>query len=318
MSNRIAVVGVGAVGSVLAAALLRQRPDTVLVAQRGEVRSKLLRDGIKSSGVLAYEEPVRHAVASVGDLKGLGVDAVFLCTKTYSLPQVLEELAAVYTPGMKVVSTHNGLGTEDAIAKKLGADAALRMVLNYGAAVKGTAEVEVAFFNKPNPLGSVTPEGRAAAVELAEVLTAGGLDTQVVDDFRLYVWKKMVMKCTMASICAVTDRTIKGALEFPPTRQIAEMCFQEVLAVAKAMGYDLGEGYLTQILAYMETIGVHKDSMCHDIAARRPTEIDFLGAKVVQYGQEKGVPTPGYSVMTNLVRALEDSYLSAKTKGDAA
>ncbi|MGM0428605.1 MAG: ketopantoate reductase family protein [Thermodesulfobacteriota bacterium] len=49
--------------------------------------------------------------------------------------------------------------------------------------------------------------------------------------------------------------------------------------------------------------------MCFDVANQSRTEIDFLGGKVVEYGRETGVPTPCYSVMTNLVRDLENKYL---------
>ena len=183
------------------------------------------------------------------------------------------------------------------------------MSLNFGVSLKGPGEVEAAFFNRPNHLGSLTQENRETGLQIARLLTEGGLDTEFVDDIKLYVWKKMIMKCTMALICAVTDKTIKEALDFPPTREIADACFKEALMVAKAIGYDLGEDYLKQALSYMETVGVHKDSMCHDIANRTPTEIDFLGGKVTEYGREKGIPTPFYLTMTNLVKAIEDNYL---------
>ena len=79
--------------------------------------------------------------------------------------------------------------------------------------------------------------------------------------------------------------------------------------MAKAKGYDLGEDYLTQAMAYLEKVGLHKDSMCVDIANRTQTEIDFLGGKVVEYGRETGIPTPHYLTMTNLVRAMEHDYM---------
>ncbi len=72
-------------------------------------------------------------------------------------------------------------------------------------------------------------------------LTDAGLDTAYGDSIKFYVWKKMVMKCTMASICAVTDKTIREALHFPPTREIADACFREIITIAAAKGYDLGE-----------------------------------------------------------------------------
>ncbi len=128
----------------------------------------------------------------------------------------------------------------------------------------------------------------------------------------------MVMKCTMASICAVTDRTLGQVLSFPPTREIADNCFKEALAVATAQGYDLGgEEYIRKMAAYLEKAGVHKDSMCYDVANKTPTEIDFLGGKVVEYGRELGVSTPFYVAMTNLVNATEDCYLENGNSMDA-
>lgn len=304
----VSVVGIGATGSVLAAALLSKKPETILVAPRQNLREKLMEYGINVSGTLSYRGQVRHIVAKISDLRDPNPDVIFLCTKTFNLPQVLDELKEVFRPGIKIVSTHNGLGTEDLIAERFGDDAVLRMILNYGASVKGPGQVETAFFNKPNYLGGLTLKNSEAGLGIAKLLTDSGLDTQYVDDIKLYVWKKMIMKCTMASICAVTDKTIKQALDFQPTREIAEACFREVLSVAKAMGYDLGENYLAQAMDYLERVGVHKDSMCHDIADKRPTEIDFLGGKVVEYARLKGIPTPFYLVMTNLVRAIEDNY----------
>jgi len=306
---RIAIVGVGATGSVLAAALLSKDPEIVLVDPRPGLRRELQERGITASGAVAYQVPVKNFFSRVFDIKDLEPNLVFLSTKTFHLTQVLDELQGVYRPGTKIVSTHNGLGTEDLIAEKFGDHAAFRMSLNYGASLTAPGEVIATFFNRPNHLGSLTRENSEFGSQVAKLLTEIGLDTEFVDDIKLYVWKKMVMKCTMASICAVTDKTIKEALDFAPTREIADACFQEALAVAKAVGYDLGEDYLPQALSYLEKVGVHKDSMCQDIANKTPTEIDFLGGKIVEYGRARGVPTPFYVTMTNLVRAMEDKYL---------
>jgi len=306
---KIVVVGIGAIGSVLAAALLSVHPETTLVVSRESSQQRLLERGIEVSGVLSYRVPARNVVTDIRGLGGAVPDIVFLCTKTFSLPQILDDLGDVFHPDMKIVSTQNGLGTEDLIAKRFGAGAAMRMSMNYGGSLTDAGRTETTFFNPPNPLGVLHESSRGAGAKIAALLTACGLDTQLVDDIKLQVWKKMIMKCTMASICAVTDRTIQSALDYPPTREIADTCFREILTVAAAMGYDLGDDYLTQAMSYLAKVGAHKDSMCYDIAAKRPTEIDFLGGKVVEYAREKGVLVPFYTVMTNLVRAIEDGYL---------
>ena len=306
---RIAIVGLGATGTVLAAALLGKDLGTVLVGRSEGLRRTLVKDGIRVSGEISYFTPVKCYCDSIQDLAKYSPNLIFISTKTCDLARVLDELATIVKPGTKIVSTHSGLGTEDLIAERFGADSALRMSLNFGVARIGPGQVKVAFFNSPNHLGAVSPENHGIGEDIAKLFTDAGLDTEYVEDIKLYVWKKMVMKCTMASICAVTDKTIKAALHFPPTRDIAEACFKEIAAVAAAKGYDIGKDYINQAVAYLEEAGIHKDSMCTDIENRKPTEIDFLGGKVVAYAREAGISVPLFTTMTNLVKALESNYL---------
>ena len=307
---RIAIVGVGATGTVLAAAIISKYPETVLVGHNPAAGETLLSKGLRVSGAISYQSPVKNFVSQIKDLKHSNPDLILLATKTFHLEQILKEFEDVYRPGIKIISTQNGLGTEDLIADKFGADAAFRMSLNYGASLKAAGQAETAFFNRPNHLGSLTRGNRDFGIQIAMLLTDCGLETDFVDDIKHYVWKKMVMKCTMASICAVTNKTIREALEFGPTREIADACFKEALAVARALGYDIGEDYLAQAVNYLMKAGVHRDSMCLDIENKSPTEIDFLGGKVVEYAHQYNVATPFFVAMTNLVRAIEDNYMA--------
>ncbi len=306
---RIAIVGLGATGTVLAAALLRKNPETILVGRSGNMGKTILKDGIKVSGEISYSVPVKNYCDSIQDLAKYNPNLIFISTKTCDLARLIAELATIFNPGTKIVSTHNGLGTEDLIAERFGAESAFRMSLNFGVAQIGPGQVKTAFFNPPNHLGAVIPENLKDGKDIVGLFTDAGLSTVYVDDIKLQVWKKMVMKCTMASLCAVTDKTIKEALHFPPSREIADACFKEIVTVAAAKGYHLGKNDINQAVAYLEKAGVHKDSMCADIEKRKPTEIDFLGGKVVAYAREAGIPAPYFTTMTNLVKSLESSYL---------
>ena len=312
--HNIAVVGVGATGTVLAAVLLSKYPETVLVGRNPNVGETFLSKGVQVSGEISCYSPVKNYVSQIKELKNSNSNLIFLTTKTFHLDQVIKELEDVYRPGIKIISTQNGLGTEDIIASKFGEDSVLRMSLNYGASLKGIGVAETAFFNPPNHLGGLVPENRDLGADIATLLTEGGLKTEFVDDIKFYVWKKMIMKCTMASICAVTDKTIKDALEFPPTREVADNCFREALSVAKAMGYDFGPDYLKQALAYLAQVGVHRDSMCFDIDNQAPTEIDFLGAKIVAYARRKNIATPFYVALTNMVKGIESNYMEGGSR----
>ena len=307
--NNIAVVGMGATGTVLAAALLNRSPETVIVGRSPDAGKTFLAAGVHAAGQVNLKSPVKHYISEIRKLEGFDPDLIFIATKTFHLEAILKELESVYRSGTKIIATQNGLGAEDLIAAKFGKDAVFRMSLNYGVSLKGVGEAEIAFFNPPNHIGSLVPENAVLGKKIADLLTDGGLKTEFVDDIKYFVWKKMIMKCTMASICAVTNKTIRDALEFAPTRQIADACFQEALAVAGAMGYDFGPDYLEQALGYLAKVGLHRDSMCNDIDNKTPTEIDYLGAKIVEYGRQKGIATPFYTTMTNMVKGIEDNYL---------
>lgn len=307
---KMAVLGIGATGTVLAAALLSKYPETIIIGRRPEFGKILNEKGIRISGAINYNTPVNTFLTQISELNQYRPTLIFIATKTFHLKSILEELKEVVQPDTKIISTQNGLGTEDFIADTYGPDAVFRMSLNFGVSVKGPGEVEAAFFNKPNHIGSLTEQNQELGSQIARLLTGCELDTEYVDDIKLFVWKKMIMKCTMASICAVTNKTIKDALDYPPTREIADACFKEALAVAKSVGYDLGQDYLKQALGYLEKVGAHKDSMCYDIEKKTPTEIDFLGGKIVEYGRSKNIPTPFYRTMTNLVKAIESNYLT--------
>jgi len=309
-NNRMAVVGVGATGTVLAGTLLSKYPETFLIGRKPDLGQMLGSKGIHISGEINCDAAVQNYSSQIGDLKEFKPSLIFLTMKTFHLEDVLENLREVFEPGMKIIACQNGLGPEDLVAERLGRESVLRMSLNYGVSLKGPGEVAVIFFNRPHYLGSLSDQNKELGKRIADQLTACGHDTEFVDDIKLFVWKKMIMKCTMASLCAVTDKTIKEALDYPPTREIADACFEEAMAVARAMGYDLDENYLQQARGYLQKAGVHKDSMCIDIENRTPTEIDFLGAKVVEYGRAKGISTPFTLTLTNLVKALESNYLN--------
>lgn len=307
--QRLAVIGIGATGTVLAAALLSQLPDTFLIGRSPHLEKTIKSKGLHISGEITCHVPVNNCSCQIADLKQFSPSAIFLTTKAFHLEQLLNDLRDVFAPGMKIIACQNGLGPEDLVADRFGRESALRMSLNYGASLKDAGRAEVTFFNRPNHIGGLRPQHADFGAKLADTLTDCGLETAFVEDIKLFVWKKMVMKCTMASICAVTGQTIKEALQYPPTREIADACFQEVLAVARSMGYDLGENYMQQALEYLQKVGVHKDSMCNDIENKTPTEIDFLGAKVVDYARANGLSTPFYVTLTNLVKSIESRYL---------
>ncbi|MDD4895711.1 MAG: ketopantoate reductase C-terminal domain-containing protein, partial [Atribacterota bacterium] len=50
------------------------------------------------------------------------------------------------------------------------------------------------------------------------------------------------------------------------------------------------------------------NSMLQDVRKKRKTEIDFINGAIVREGEKLNIPTPVNRVMTDLIKALEESY----------
>jgi 2-dehydropantoate 2-reductase len=108
----------------------------------------------------------------------------------------------------------------------------------------------------------------------------------------------------------MTGQTMKEAMEFEFSRDLAVKMLEEGLEVAKADGYDFGPEALAQFTLYLEKGGAHKPSMLIDVENKRPTEVDFMSGATTQYGETYGIPTPVNSTFTGLLKALENRYLN--------
>jgi len=65
----MAVVGLGATGSVLAAALLGKYPDTICVGRNPDAGERLAGQGLRVSGVIQLQAPVRNYISQIRELK---------------------------------------------------------------------------------------------------------------------------------------------------------------------------------------------------------------------------------------------------------
>jgi 2-dehydropantoate 2-reductase len=82
----------------------------------------------------------------------------------------------------------------------------------------------------------------------------------------------------------------------------------KAVAAAQGIVLDADPEELIDHAAKPEVAYEHKASMLQDVEARRQTEVDFLNGGIGRFGRELGVPTPLNDAITQLVKALEDSW----------
>jgi len=310
----IGIIGMGPVGSILAAHLANSGEDVVAEDILGSILSEIRKDGLKISGIAEMTAKIDKMADSIPKLAKYDPDIVFVATKASVLKHVLPELKKVYTPEWKIVSYQNGLDNERIIAETLGINSTYRAIINYAGNLVSPGHISMNWFQPPNYIGALHKSGYTTDETtryIAKAMTASGLKTEETSDIKEHAWKKTILNSALCSICAMTGQTMKDAMEFGPSHSLAVKMLEEGLAVAKADGYEFGSEALHQFTLYLEKGGAHKPSMLIDVERRSPTEVDFMSGAIASYGEKYGISTPVNSTFTNLLKALENRYLTS-------
>jgi len=308
----IGIIGLGPVGTILAAHLAKGGANVVVEDIAKELLVKVRKDGLRVSGISKLSARVDKVVGSLAELAKFEPNIVFVATKACFLKSVLAELKPVCTPKMRFVSFQNGLDSERLIAETLGIKSAYRVVINYAGNLDGPGDVRMNWFQPPNYIGAFQ-KGLYRTDEttkyIASIMTTCGLTTEEASDIKRHVWEKTILNSALCSVCALTGQTMKEAMEYAPSHGLAVKVLEEGLAVAKTDGYDFGEDALERFTSYLEKGGVHKPSMLVDVENKRRTEVDFMSGAIVSYGKRYEIQTPVNDVLTKLLKSSENTYL---------
>jgi 2-dehydropantoate 2-reductase len=311
---RFGIVGIGPVGSIMAAHLVKAGNDVTLVDILKPHLDEIKKSGLIITGFkdLNASFPGKHLCYHINEMHGKNFDVVFISVKASVLPQILPMLENVVKPGTTCVSLQNGLDNEELIADVFGKENTLRIVVNYAGNLIGNGKVRMSFFNAPNYIGMIDPSAEEKARSLAKVITSADLETVYTPEIKKYEWEKIILNAALSPVCALTRRTMRQMMQLKDTRDLVEAVLREGIEVAAANGIHFQPDFLEFCMNYLDKAGHHRTSMHVDIEKRSPTEIDFINDKIVKYGKIKDISTPMNSTIVALIKGSElPEYIGA-------
>jgi 2-dehydropantoate 2-reductase len=296
---RIAIVGAGAVGRLLAGVLAQGGHSPVLVCRRAEQTAAFLQDGLQFVD-LAGQEQVRRVEAVTGSVPA-GVDGVLLTVKSYDT----RTAAKLLPPGVPVLSLQNGLGNGETLAEHLGPSPFAVGLTTHGATAEGNTKV---FYKGAGQtvIGDWLPvsEKNSPARWWAELLTSCGHPAGVSADIRTEVWKKAMVNIGINPFTALYTIRNGDLLDSPSLLRVMRLTVEEAERVAGGEGVHL-ENSIERVLDVCRHTAANTSSMLQDLLAGRQTEIESLCGVIEAFGRRQGIETPYNTMLLELLREAE-------------
>lgn len=316
---RIAIVGAGAVGSVIAGYLLEHGGHQVSLLARGPHLAAIQAKGLT---VLSRGRRLESRPLASDDPAAFGrQDVVIVTVKAHSLPDLAPRLAPLFGPETLVVSAQNGVpwwyfyGSTGADAdtpfatvdpdgriwRAIGPERAIGCVIALPASI---AEPGVAHHGGRLRLHIGAPRAGDHAAQLASIagaFEAAGIETKVSGDIRHDVWEKLLRNNAFGTSSVLTGATTGALHNGPGMIPTIARIMRECLAVAHAWGIELEDKVDAELAAGAPTPS-HKTSMLQDYEAGRPLELDPIVTAVIDLARRRQVPVPAIETLWALTQ----------------
>jgi 2-dehydropantoate 2-reductase len=306
--RRVLVVGCGAMGGIVAAALSAQADvagydtDIEHVRAMREHGLRVSGPGVGALGERVARFPVHDDPAA---LAGLAFDAIVFLIKSKATAEAVERLRPALGGRPVLVTLQNGMGNDEVLLRATDLPVA-RGVMMEAARCLGPGRVEHLI------RGQTWLGPRRGTVDglrwLADLLTRSGLPTELLADPMGAVWSKFVFNSVMNPIGALLLGVNAARYEVAEVRDLIDDMAAECRRVVAALGGTLAfdpMDYVTKVRAGQAPLSTHAGSMALDVARGAPTEIDELTGYIVREGERLGIAVPTCKTVYRLVKGLE-------------
>jgi 2-dehydropantoate 2-reductase len=289
---RVAVVGVGAIGATVAAAVQATGGHELRLCARTAVDRVVVEQ--PDGGEAVIDAPLlTEADAADGP-----ADWVLLAVKAHQTEGAADWLAALCTGETTVAVLQNGIDHVERVAP-LASGAGVLPVVNWcPVELVGPGRVR-----QRDVLRLAVPGG--AAGEAFAALVGGGAQVTVGGEFALEAWRKLCVNA-VSGVMALAGRPAE-IFVLDDVLDVARALAYECAAVARAEGVALSDEDADELIGWLEALPPDAgSSILADRRAGRALEWKARNGVIGRLGRRHGVPTPVSDTVAALLHAASD------------
>ena len=293
-----AIIGTGALGGFYGCRLQRAGcPVHFLVHSDYEhvVQQGLICESKDGDFVL----PKVAAYRDVRDLPPCDVAIIALkATQNQLLPSLVPKSGAV-------LLMQNGLGGEELIAEHVG-PARVMSGLSFLCSNKvGPGHIRHLDYGQV-ALGEFATRGASDRLRaIAADFERAGIPVQLLDDFRVARWNKLVWNIPYNGLSVILQATTAELMAQVATRQLCEEIMWEIVADARACGVPVEDGVVGKMLDHTAKMTAYRTSMKIDYDEHRPMEVEAIYGNPLRAAEAAGARSPLVGLLYRQLQFLD-------------
>jgi 2-dehydropantoate 2-reductase len=327
---RIAVMGAGGIGGIVAATLTEVGAAVTAVSTNPEIRAAVDRAGFRLLDG-GEERAVRGVIAAAPEGR---YDLCILATQPPSVEEAARTALRHLASDAQVVVLQNGL-CEDRVAAIVGAERVIGAIVAWGASMPEPGRYERTAHGGFS-LGRLSGEVDDDLRRVGELLEAVGPVT-LTRNLRGARWSKLALNCAVSALGTIAGERLGPLVRVRRYRRLALEIMTEAVAVARAEGVELEKVAGTLDLAWVAlseadkaaaasvsltakhmlllAVGLRyrrmRSSMLAAIERKRMPAVDFLNGEIVARGARHGIAAPVNARIVETVWAIARGELAS-------
>jgi 2-dehydropantoate 2-reductase len=320
---KYAVVGIGAIGSIIGGLLIKSGAEVILIGKRNQVEI-INQKGIK---IIGLNGPINvKKVNATNDISIIkNVDVLIVCVKAQDTQNLADDIKKFINKKTLIVSLQNGVRNIDILNKITGNKVIAGTVL-FNALYLEPQKVEITI--KSDLLLESDNSSYNIVNHMSTSLNKVGLKTRIVEDIQGYNWSKLIVNLQNA-VTSLTGQTIKESFLDKISREIIIKTMKEGINIAEKSGIALKTlpnidpkktiKRLSLLNSTLIKLGSRilkikdnaRTSMWQSIFRGKFTEIDFINGEIVTLSRINNLKAP---INTKLVELVKEAEKAHKTK----
>jgi len=296
--TKIVIAGIGGVGGYFGGLLARRYYDDnnieINFVARGQHLKEIQNKGLKvikgenqftAKPNISTDKPIEIGTA----------DLIIICTKSYDLVNVLQQLRPCINDSTIILPLLNGVDNKEKIKYSYPTNIVLAGCvyivshLKQCGVVENTGNIQTLYFGLDNYISD-------KLLEVEKLFKEANIEVTLSQDISKIIWEKYIFLSPIATVTTYYDKSIGEIISNMETLETTKSLIEEVIRLTKAKNINISEDITEKTLNKFKSLPFETTSSMHNDfkSGKLNTELNTLAGYVISESKKHNIATPTY------------------------